>query len=194
MSDPDTAGGPAPARLLRTVVPRAVGVVAVLTAAGALVGVLWQWVWSPPSGVVIRQQWFPIPGQVGQVFDGTGLYVLLASLTGAVVTALLVWAWPGDELATLLAVAVGSMLAGWLMYTVGHALGPDDPQVLAKAAERGTELPSDLRLAGLDRAPRLFRFDSSALAAWPLGAVLGFAGATLTTRGRRTSTEPGGAG
>lgn len=159
-------------------------VVGVLVAAGAAAGVLWEWAWTPSPGVVFRGDWYADPAASGDTFDATGFYVVLGSIAALVVTALLVWLLPGQELTTLFAVCVGAMLAGWVMYAVGHALGPDDPQVLAQGAERGTRLPSDLRLGGLTDDPRPFRFDTSAMAAWPLGAVLGFAAAALTTRGR----------
>jgi hypothetical protein len=173
---------------------RVVVVVGALAATGAVAGVVWEWAWTPSPGVVFRGDWYADPAAASAVFDATGLYVVLGSCAALVVTALLVWLLPGQELVTLVAVCVGSMLAGWVMYAVGHALGPPDPQVLAQGAERGTRLPSDLRLGGLAGDPRPFRFDTSAMAAWPLGAVLGFAAAALTTRGRGSGVRAPSAG
>lgn len=164
---------------------KAAVVLVVLVASGALAGVLWELVWQPPTGVVARHRWVRDAGSLGQEFSATGWYVVVGGVTALLVTAALVWLLPGEELVLLAAVCVGSVLAGWVMYQVGHALGPADPDVLARGAERGTELPAELTLGGLDRDPRLFRFDTSAMATFPIGALAGLGLATLSTRGPR---------
>lgn len=158
-------------------------VLAVLLAAGAGAGVVWELVWQPPTGVVARHQWLRDAGNLGQDFSATGWYVVVGGVTALLVTAVLAWLLPGDELAVLVAVGLGAMLGGWVMYHVGHALGPADPEVLARDAARGTVLPSDLTLGGLEGDPRPLTFDTSAMATFPLGALGGLAVTLLLTRG-----------
>jgi hypothetical protein len=168
--------GPVAARVLAAFVA--------LPLAGVVAGVLWEWVWTPPQGVVLRRRWVQDPAGLAADFSATGWYVVIAFVAGAGVAAALAWLLPGHELATMLAVAVAGMVAGWLMYHVGHALGPADPVVLARTAERGTVLPDNLTLGGLDQAPRFLRLDPSAVLAFPAGALLGLAATALTTDGR----------
>lgn len=165
-------------------VARVVVPLVVLPVAGVLGGVLWETLWRPPQGVVVRHQWFQDQLALGADFSATGWYVVVAFVVGTVVTSVLAWLLPGRELLTLLAVLAGALVAGWAMYHVGHALGPPDPEALARTAERGATLPDDLTLGGLERAPRYLPLDTSALLALPAGALLGLAGTALTTDGR----------
>ena len=166
------------------VLARVLAAFVVLPLAGVVGGVLWEWVWTPPRGVVLRKEWVQDPVAVGADFSATGWYVVLAVVAGACVAAALAWLLPGHELVTLLAVTPAAVLAGWLMYQVGHALGPADPDVLARTAEPLTELPDDLTLGGLERAPRFLRLEPSAVLAFPGGALLGLAATALSTDGR----------
>jgi hypothetical protein len=59
-------------------------------------------------------------------------------------------------------VVVGSVLGAWLMLVVGTALGPPDPEALARTAADGTRLPMQLSVSG-----------HSPLVALPVGALLG---------------------
>lgn len=145
---------------------------------------VWEWAWTPPRGVVLRRQWVPDPVALGADFSATGWYVVVALVAGTVVAAAITWLLPGDELVTGLAVVLSALLAGWVMYQVGHALGPPDPDVLARTVEPMTQLPDDLTLGGLEGAPRFLRLDPSAVLALPGGALLGFATTALTTDGR----------
>ena len=125
--------------ILRTVVVSVV----LLVLAGAVAGVVWVWLWTPPSGVVVDHRW---------VQDETGLLmaVLLAVL------------FDRTEIATLIAVLAGSVLAGWVMYRVGLALSPADPRTLADSVKNGTRLPGRLAVDG-----------GSPFRAFPGGAMLG---------------------
>ena len=158
----------------RFVVPvvQASVIVAVFAAVGAVAGVVWEALWSPPSGVVFRGSWFLEPAGPDHGFAGTGWYVVVALVAGWVTAFALGWFWPRRELTSLVAFAIGSMLAGWVMFMVGHALGPPDPRILAAGEADYTTLPSDLRVAGADADPVPFTFDSSAFAAFPTGAML----------------------
>lgn len=169
---------------------RALVIVGVLGLVGVLAGVAWEWVWRPPTGVVFSDRWVLEPAGPDLAFSGTGWYVVVAGLAGLLSAAVIAWLVAGHELLTLASVVVGSVLAGWLMLTVGQALGPGDPQVLAVGRQDYTELPSDLRLAD-DPDPAL---GSSALVAFPFGALAGLAVVFLSTRGRAVHNPPGSDG
>ena len=151
--------------MTRRVLVELVVVVAVLAALGVAAGVVWEWVWTPTTGVVVDHRWGPADALgLQQQFSGTGWYVVIgvvAGLVGGVLVSLVADRVP---LATLAAVVVGSALAAWLMLTVGTALGPADPQHLAKTAADGTRLPSALAVSG--RSPWI---------SFPVGALAGLA-------------------
>jgi hypothetical protein len=157
-------------------------VVAVCAVAGALAGIVWEWLWTPPVGVVIRGEWLLGLGGLRSEFSATGLYVVVASVAGLLVGALCGLFLDRAELVTLAAVLVGAVLAGWVMVQVGHALGPPDPRQLAETAPERTRLPSDLRMAG-----------TSPYVAFPAGATLGLAVVLLglTKRHGAGSSGPG---
>jgi len=159
-------------------------IVAVFALSGALAGVVWERLWDAPDGVVFQDQWFLEPAGPDHSFSGTGWYVVVALVAGALTAFVLGWWWPRHELASVLAFFVGSMLAGWVMYRVGHALGPQDPRLLAAGQADLTTIPSDLTLAGVDGRPRLFRLDSSAMTAFPIGAMLASIYVFLVSTGR----------
>ena len=160
-------------------------VVAVFAAAGALCGWLWFTIWSPPAGIVVGNQWYPDPMEAGlrADFSGTGLYVVIALVSGLVLGAVTAYFFDRSELATLLAVAVGSALAGWLMLQVGLDLSPPDPDVLAKTAEDGTEFEGHLYVGS--SADKDATVNRPALLCFPAGALVGLSGAYLLTRSRR---------
>jgi hypothetical protein len=136
--------------------------VVVLVLAGALAGVVWVWLWTPPTGVVVDQQWVQDESGLRGDFSATGSYVAVAAVTGLLVAVLLGVLFDRAEIVTLLAVLAGSVLAGWVMYRVGLALSPADPRSLADSAEDGTRLPGRLVVDG-----------SSPFRAFPGGAMLG---------------------
>lgn len=139
-------------------------VVAVFAVAGALAGVVWEWLWTPSSGVVVDHEWLQGLAGVQAEFSGTGVYVLVAAAAGLLTGVLCALFLDRAELVTLVAVVAGAALAGWIMVQVGHALGPDDPRVLARTTDNGTRLPSDLRVVG-----------ASPYVAFPVGATLSLA-------------------
>ncbi len=178
---------------------QAVVFVAVFALSGVVAGVVWELVWDAPAGVAYDNQWFLEPAGPDYAFSGTGWYVLVALAAGALTAFALGWFWPRHELVGFAAFVVGSMLAGWVMFKVGHALGPDDPRLLAAGKPDLTKIPSDLTLAGVEGEPRLFRLDSSALAAYPIGAMSASIYVYLVATGRRSArrstavdTQPAG--
>lgn len=177
-----------PDRLSRPSLVRTLTILLAFVAAGAVAGWIWERVWSPPMGVVYRGEWFINPPGPDVAFSGTALYVVIAALGGLVLGVAVAWSG-GHELRTLATVVVGSALAGWVMYAVGHALGPPDPTVLATDMEDYEELVSDLVLATRD--PDGW-FGVTAAVAFPVGALTGLAvvylsgfGAGRRPRGRR---------
>lgn len=151
---------------------RALLVVLGFTAVGALTGVAWEALWEAPGGVVIEEQWLLAPSGPDVSFSGTALYVLLGLPVGVVLGAL-AGLLRRHEAVTLASVVVGSVVAGWVMYAVGHALGPPDPRVLAAGEPDYTEVPGDLVLAGPEETTAPYR--STAAVALPLGASAGLA-------------------
>ena len=157
-------------------------VVAVCAVAGALAGVVWEWLWTPPVGVAIHHEWLVGLSGLRSEFTATGLYVVVASFAGLLVGVLCGLFLDRAELVTLAAVVVGAVLAGWIMVQVGQALGPPDPRQLAKSAAERTRLPSDLRIAG-----------KSPYVAFPAGATLGLAVVLLGLTKRHADDGSGSA-
>ena len=157
--------------------------IAAFAAAGALSGWIWFQLWTPPSGVVVEKQWFLNPPEAGLRgdFPGTGWYVVVALFGGLLLGAACAYLLDRSELATLVAVAVGSALAAWLMLQVGEQLSPPDPDKLALTAKDGTELPGQLEVSRL--SPKL---------SYPAGALLGLALVYLLTLGRNSRNDGSG--
>lgn len=145
-------------RALRQVLLVLLGFVVV----GALAGVVWEWVWTPPTGVALDKEFLLDGAGLRSDFSGTALYVLIASLAGLLLGVLVAVLSDRNELLTLVAVAVGSVLAAWLMFRVGTLLGPPDPGPLARSAEDYTPLVDQLQVSG--RSP---------FVAFPCGALVG---------------------
>jgi hypothetical protein len=150
---------------LRPALVQALIGVAVLAATGAVAGVVWEWVWTAPVGVVSGHKWLAQDeaGLRGQ-FSGTGWYVVIASVAGLLAGAAVALFLDRVPLATLAAVVVGSLVGAWLMVVVGAALGPADPVHLALTARDGTHLPGRLEVSG--RSP---------WASMPAGALVALA-------------------
>lgn len=140
-------------------------IVGVLAAAGVIGAFVWEWLWTAPVGVVVDHQWMAEDetGLQG-MFDATGWYVVIASVTGLVAGFAVAMFLDRVPLLTLAGIVLGSALGTFLMLRVGAALGPPDPRVLALDAPDGTHLPGDLVVAG-----------SSAWIALPAGALVALA-------------------
>jgi len=145
-------------------ISQAVIVLVVFAIAGVLAGVVWEWLWTPPMGVVVDHEWLRSLASLRAQFSATGVYVVVASIAGLLVGVLCSLFLDRAELVTLAAVLVGAVLAGLLMVQIGQAVGPSDPRELAKTAPNGTHLPSDLTITG-----------KSPYVAFPAGATLGLA-------------------
>ena len=149
-----------------------------LVVAGAVAGVVWVWLWTPPSGVVVDQQWVQDESGLRGDFSATGSYVAVATVTGLLVAVLLGVLFDRAEIVNLLVVLAGSVLAGWVMYRVGLALSPADPRSLADSVEDGTRLPGRLAVDG-----------DSPFRAFPGGAMLGLVIVYLGLSRRRVNRD-----
>ena len=99
---------------------RAGGVVLGFVVCSAVAGVGWHAWWEPPEGVALEGEWL-LPGP-DLAISGTALYVVIAFPLG-VLLGVVASVLPRHETTTLVAVVGGSLLAAWVMYSVGHALG-----------------------------------------------------------------------
>lgn len=145
-SGPEHVGGRRSS--LRSGLVQAVIGVLVLAGAGAVAGVVWEWLWTAPAGIVVDRRWLA-EDEAGlrAQFSGTGWFVIIATVTGLLVGGVVAFLLDRVPLLTLLAVVVGSVVGTWLMLQVGGALGPPDPAHLAKTAEDGTHLPGRLEVS-----------------------------------------------
>ena len=123
-------------------------VVGIFAAAGAGCGWLWFRLWDPPQGLVFEGKWYLDEEGMRGVFSGTGLFVAVAAGAGLVLGGLCAYLFDRSELATLLAVSVGAVLATLLMWRVGLSLSPAAPHELARTAADGDRLPGRLEVSG----------------------------------------------
>ncbi len=152
-----------PTTATRRTVAWVLGVVAVFAVAGLGCGWLWASRFAAPSGVVYSHVWYPDPWDAGQrtVFAATGSYVVIALVAGVVLGILVSVISRGREVATLVAVSVGSAAAGLLMLRLGLHLAPSDPTKVAAEVADGTRLNGGLEAPG-----------KAAWVAFPLAALV----------------------
>ncbi|GAB3035923.1 hypothetical protein GCM10011376_18060 [Nocardioides flavus (ex Wang et al. 2016)] len=167
---------------------RVLAVLALFVAGGAGGGVLWERLWQAPTGLAFEGRWYLEPAGPDVSFQAIALFVVISFPLGLVL-ALLSGMWRGHETATLVSVVVGAGVAAFVMYAVGHALGPGDPQVLAAGQPDYTPLPADLGLTAPD--PGRVAWHSSALLALPAGAMTGLV-ATYLLGSRGLERRPRG--
>ncbi len=167
----DRDRGQAGSRLLRLA-----AVLAVFLAAGAAGGLLWERLWHAPEGVTYQGRWYLEPAGPDVSFEGIALFVVIAFPLGLVL-GVLSGLWRGDEVPTVVTVLVAATLAAVVMYAVGNALGPADPQALAAGQPDYTPISGGLGLTAPDhgRTP----WHSTALVALPAGAMTGLVGMFL---------------
>jgi hypothetical protein len=128
---------------------------------GAVAGVVWEWIWTPPGQVVQRHQvFYDSYASLRRVFTGTGLYVLVGAVASAMLALGLALLARGRELLTLLLVVIGSAIAAVLMWKVGTLLGPGDPATLAAHTAKRTSVPGPLTVEG--KSPYLI---------WPMSSL-----------------------
>lgn len=142
-------------------------VLAVFALVGAALAFVWYWWWAPPpEGFVFEEAPYFGPDQE---FRSTGTYVALAAPVGALLGSVLTWLLDTDEVLTLVAVLVGSLVAGGVMLAVGHALGPETATAVAAGLADGAAVDADLRVQ-----------PGAAWLAFPVGALAGATVVLLT--------------
>lgn len=167
----DTTSGP-----LRSLLLRVAAVLGLFLVAGAAAGALWERLWDAPTGLTYQGDWYLEPAGPDSSFQAIALFVVIALPLGLVL-AVVAGIWSDHELATVVTVLVAAVLAAFVMYAVGTALGPPDPQTLAAGKPDYTALPGGLGLTAPD--PGRVRWHSTALVALPAGAMTGLVGTYL---------------
>jgi len=131
-------------REARAAATQAVLIVAVFAVVGALCGLLWEALWTPAQGGVVKHHWYPLSWYAWQdtFFAASAWYIVIGAAAGLVLGALVAWRLDRAEMVSLAAVVIGGVVAALLMRTVGMHRGPGDPQVAARSAADGATLPS----------------------------------------------------
>lgn len=150
---------------------------------GVLAGLVWQWVWTPPTGAAWEGEFYLDPGGVAREVSATGWFTVIGLLAGIAFGTAAAYSCSTHEVATLLGVFVGSLFLAWAMLVTGHVVGPPDPHVVARTAGDWEPIVSDLGLSGVDSVGR--PYGSSALLAPAVGALIGLIGIFLGGAGRR---------
>lgn len=97
---------------------------------GVLCGLLWHTWWAPaPEGVAVEGRPYFDDDVVAR---GLGLYVVIGAVAGLVLGIVAAFVFENDEVATVVALLVGAIIAGWLMALVGQWLGPESAVEAAK--------------------------------------------------------------
>jgi len=154
--------------------------------AGAAVGLLWSQL-APRTQVVVGTGGAsPVGYDTGQFVAADGLFLMLTAGAGLLLGAVAWFALPGRRgPLTLVALAVGGVLAALVAWQVGHLVGRSSYENLLAAGEVGSTggRPVDLRARGV-------------LVGWPFAAVAAYLVAVANSRdlshpGRQEFTSAG---
>jgi hypothetical protein len=149
---------------------------------GAVAGVVWELVWTPPGQVIEHHQvFYDSYASLRRVFTGTGLYAIVAAVAGVLLGLAVALLSRGRELLVLALVIVGSAIAAGVMWRVGTLLGPSDPASLAAHATGRTTASGELTVAG--KSPFLV---------WPMASLLMVALVYFASPGQPTLPTTGG--
>jgi hypothetical protein len=142
---------------------------------GAVAGVAWEAIWTPPGQIISKHQvFYDSYASLRRAFTGTGLYVLVAAATSALLGLVVGLLTRGRELLMLALVIIGSVLAAAVMWRVGTVLGPADPASIAAHAQGRQVVHGELTVAG--RTPYLV---------WPMTSLFVLAVVYFTWPGAR---------
>jgi hypothetical protein len=135
---------------------------------GALAGVVWEAIWTPPGQVIAEHQvFFDSYASLRRVFTGTGWYVVVGSVASALVSLVVCLLTRHRALLTLALVIIGSAIGAAVMVKVGTSLGPADPASLAAHTVKRTSVPGALTVEGTShlgiKSPYLV---------WPMASLL----------------------
>jgi hypothetical protein len=175
MSEIDDSARRGPSTLWR-VARAGLLVLAAYAVVGALAGVVWEAVWTPPGQVIAQHQvFYDSYASLRRVFTGTGWYVVVGTVASAVVSLVICLLTRHRALLALAGVIVGSALGAFVMLRVGTALGPADPADLAAHTVERTTVPGELTVDGTSH----FGIKSPYLV-WPAASLLVLAGVFIT--------------
>lgn len=158
---------------------RGAAIVLACAVVGAVAGAVWEAVWTPPAGVSLDGA-FVLTDGLPTAFGGTGTFVLVGAVAGLLLGVGGALASDHHEVVGLLALAVGSVVATWVMLRTGQALGPPDADALARRLEDLDPLVGDLHVDG--RSP---------LVVLPTATLLGATAVFLGLGHRRTRDHAG---
>ncbi|QCX27194.1 hypothetical protein [Nocardioides jishulii] len=154
-----------------------VGLLVVGAASGALLGVLWELVWTPPTGAAWKGEFYLDRSGLTEEVDATAWFTVIGLVGGLLLGGLAARFVRSSPLVVLAGVLLGALLQAWVMYLVGHLLGPPDPSALARTAGDWDPIVSDLRLAGVEHL--WWPFASTAALAPAVGAMISVIGIFL---------------
>ena len=113
---------------------------------GLCAGALWWLVTPVPHYAAVDGQVAMDSVQLMRRVDADVSYVLIAGVIGLVSGAVLSMRRMANPLVTILLIALGSSIAGLLMWQFGEFLSPNNLLGLAEGLKAGEELPIPLRL------------------------------------------------
>jgi hypothetical protein len=171
----------APVAVRRRMLRRVLVVLAVGLLLGAVGGVVWEWVWTPPTGAAYKGRWMPDAQGITHVADSTGWFVVIGLTYGILYGTFTTRYAKGLEIATMLGVLAGSLLAAWATLRVGAWLGPDDASVLARTMGDLEPLVLDLTLGSSGAGWWPAVFGSPVVLAPAVGAMMSVVAMYLCT-------------
>jgi hypothetical protein len=140
----------------------AVSILLAYAVLGAVAGVVWETIWTPPGQVITQHQvFYDSYASLRRVFTGTGYYVMVGAVASALLALVVALLARGREILTLVLVIIGSLVAAWVMLKVGTALAPGDPAGLAAHTTARTPVQGQLQVQG--KSPYLI---------WPMTSLL----------------------
>jgi hypothetical protein len=151
--------------LLRHPLVRDVAVVLAWFVVAAVIGALLWWQLTPLAEYTRTAANAEMgEDQLGKQVDADGWYFVVAAVGGLVSGVALLLLRRRDPVAMVVLVALGALLASWLMLRLGLWLGPADPKDVLPHVPVGHKVPL-----------RLTTSASGVHFAWPVGALLGAA-------------------
>ena len=158
-----TAARPSPQQDVGAGVLAAVGTVLL----GAPLGLLWSAV-APRTDVVVNGQDVQLlePGSTAFI-AADGAFLLVVALAGVLAGVLGWWLGRAHGPAVVVGLTVGGLLAAYVAMVVGEQVGRAELEAAVRSAQEGA-IELTLRLRAQE-----------ALVGWPVGAMLGYLGASL---------------
>lgn len=114
---------------------------------GALGGVAWELLWTPPTGAAYQGRWMPDGLGAPRLVDATAWFVIVGAVYGLLYGTVVARVLRGREVLTMLTLLVGALLAAWVTQQVGQWLGPPDAAALARDMDDLEALVSNLELS-----------------------------------------------